>query len=66
MVVIRVLVLSNVFLANELQIDSLPQMVAGVYSDDGNAQLEATTQFRKLLSIGSTFVFPWRFFMFDK
>lgn len=35
-----------------LQIDSLPQMVAGVCSDDGNAQLEATTHFRKLLSIG--------------
>ena len=27
-------------------------MVAGVYSDDGAIQLEATTQFRKLLSIG--------------
>ncbi|CAO2839774.1 unnamed protein product [Amaranthus hypochondriacus] len=33
------------------KIDSLPQMVAGVYSDDGSAQLEATTYFRKLLSI---------------
>lgn len=28
------------------------QMVAGVWSDDGNRQLEATTDFRKLLSIG--------------
>lgn len=37
--------------AFDRKIDSLPQMVAGVYSDDGNAQLEATTQFRKLLSI---------------
>lgn len=27
-------------------------MVAGVWSNDGNLQLEATTQFRKLLSIG--------------
>lgn len=27
-------------------------MVAGVWSDDSNMQLEATTQFRKLLSIG--------------
>ena len=27
-------------------------MVAGVWSDEGNMQLEATTQFRKLLSIG--------------
>lgn len=33
------------------KIESLPQMVAGVCSDDGNAQLEATTHFRKLLSI---------------
>lgn len=32
-------------------------MVQGVYSDDPQAQLEATTQFRKLLSIGRyTFV----------
>ena len=29
----------------------LPPMVAGVMSDDANAQLEATTHFRKLLSI---------------
>jgi hypothetical protein len=28
-------------------------MVSGVYSDDNNTQLEATTQFRKLLSIGT-------------
>ncbi|XP_056687341.1 protein FAR1-RELATED SEQUENCE 5-like [Spinacia oleracea] len=32
-------------------IEGLPQMVSGVCSDDGNAQLEATTHFRKLLSI---------------
>lgn len=30
-------------------------MVAGVWSDNSNLQLEATTQFRKLLSIGTTF-----------
>lgn len=27
-------------------------MVSGVWSNDNNLQLEATTQFRKLLSIG--------------
>ncbi|XVF66160.1 hypothetical protein PTKIN_Ptkin10aG0012800 [Pterospermum kingtungense] len=32
-------------------LDSLPSMVAGVFSDNGAVQLEATTQFRKLLSI---------------
>lgn len=35
----------------EKKLESLPAMVAGVWSDDGNLQLEATTQFRKLLSI---------------
>ncbi|GMH02587.1 hypothetical protein Nepgr_004426 [Nepenthes gracilis] len=33
------------------KLDNLPSMVAGVYSDDPNAQLDATTHFRKLLSI---------------
>ena len=33
------------------KLERLPQMVAGVMSDDANAQLEATTHFRKLLSI---------------
>ncbi|KVH99803.1 Armadillo, partial [Cynara cardunculus var. scolymus] len=33
------------------KLESLPNMVAGVYSNDNNMQLEATTQFRKLLSI---------------
>ncbi|MFS7996245.1 putative importin-alpha, importin-beta-binding domain, armadillo-like helical [Helianthus anomalus] len=32
-------------------LENLPAMVAGVLSDDNNMQLEATTQFRKLLSI---------------
>ncbi|KAH7573503.1 hypothetical protein JRO89_XS03G0160900 [Xanthoceras sorbifolium] len=32
-------------------LESLPSMVAGVWSNDNNLQLEATTQFRKLLSI---------------
>jgi len=35
------------------QLESLPAMVAGVWSDDNSQQLEATTQFRKLLSIGN-------------
>ncbi|KAH8953121.1 hypothetical protein BDL97_08G006700 [Sphagnum fallax] len=33
------------------QLESLPAMVAGVYSEDAGTQLEAITQFRKLLSI---------------
>lgn len=36
-----------------LQLESLPAMVQGVWSDDPAAQLEATMQFRKLLSIGA-------------
>ncbi|KAI3815478.1 hypothetical protein L1987_15147 [Smallanthus sonchifolius] len=32
-------------------LENLPAMVAGVWSDDNNMQLEATTLFRKLLSI---------------
>lgn len=35
-----------------LQLKNLPQMVQGVHSEDYNTQLEATIQFRKLLSIG--------------
>ncbi|KAE8679928.1 Importin subunit alpha-2 [Hibiscus syriacus] len=34
-----------------LQLENIPSMVAGVWSDNGDDQLEATTQFRKLLSI---------------
>ncbi|XP_031266449.1 importin subunit alpha-1a-like [Pistacia vera] len=37
--------------AVEKKLEHLPAMVAGVWTDDGNLQLEATTQFRKLLSI---------------
>ncbi|KAJ6359621.1 hypothetical protein OIU77_003765 [Salix suchowensis] len=35
----------------EKKLESLPVMVQGVWSDDPSLQLEATTQFRKLLSI---------------
>ncbi|MED6211522.1 hypothetical protein PIB30_074509 [Stylosanthes scabra] len=35
----------------EKRLELLPTMVAGVYSSDNSLQLEATTQFRKLLSI---------------
>ncbi|XP_050117815.1 importin subunit alpha-2-like isoform X2 [Malus sylvestris] len=35
----------------EKKLESLPAMVAGVWSDDNSLQLESTTQFRKLLSI---------------
>ena len=41
---------SNAF--DLVQLESLPVMVEGVWSEDPQAQLEATTQFRKLLSIG--------------
>ncbi|KAJ6380399.1 hypothetical protein OIU76_016960 [Salix suchowensis] len=37
--------------ADEIELESLPVMVQGVWSDDPSLQLEATTQFRKLLSI---------------
>ncbi|KAL2345629.1 hypothetical protein Fmac_006914 [Flemingia macrophylla] len=36
---------------SEKKLDLLPAMVATVWSDDRNKQFEATTQFRKLLSI---------------
>ncbi|KAI0529368.1 importin subunit alpha-2 [Dendrobium catenatum] len=35
----------------EKKLESLPAMVSGVYSEESSLQLEATTQFRKLLSI---------------
>ncbi|KAK4743557.1 hypothetical protein SAY87_001558 [Trapa incisa] len=37
--------------ALDKKIEFLPSMVAGISTDDRNLQLEATTQFRKLLSI---------------
>ncbi|XP_050218228.1 importin subunit alpha-2 [Mercurialis annua] len=44
---------SNISASSDMEkkLESLPVMVAGVWSDDKNLQLEATTQFRKLLSI---------------
>ena len=41
------------FVVQFLQLESLPAMVAGMWSDDATLQLEATMQFRKLLSIGT-------------
>jgi hypothetical protein len=35
-----------------VQLDGLPALVQAVLSNEPNVQLEATTQFRKLLSIG--------------
>ncbi|KAJ0092139.1 hypothetical protein Patl1_24834 [Pistacia atlantica] len=40
----------------EKKLESIPSMVQGVSSDNPASQLEATTQFRKLLSIGVTCV----------
>ncbi|CAO2832151.1 unnamed protein product [Amaranthus hypochondriacus] len=37
--------------STDKKLESLPNMVAGVCSEDNQMQLEATTQFRKLLSI---------------
>lgn len=37
--------------AIEKKLESIPSMVQGVWSNDPNTQVEATTQFRKLLSI---------------
>lgn len=36
-------------------------MVQGVWSDDPTSQLEATTQFRKLLSIGKDIILSYYF-----
>jgi importin subunit alpha-1 len=44
-----------------MQLESLPEMVSGVWSEDKSLQLEATTHFRKLLSIGKTFMFEFGF-----
>ena len=35
-----------------LQLERLPYMVQGVWSENLEQQIDATTQFRKLLSIG--------------
>ncbi|KAH9730667.1 Importin subunit alpha-2 [Citrus sinensis] len=43
--------LTNSAALDNKKLESLPAMVAGVWSDDRNIQLDATTQFRKLLSI---------------
>lgn len=39
-----------------LQLERLPYMVQGVWSENLEQQIEATTQFRKLLSIGELYV----------
>lgn len=51
-----------------VQLEGLPAMVQAVQSDDSAVQLEATTQFRKLLSIGEVSIsslgtarFGWMF-----
>ncbi|KAK1354303.1 Importin subunit alpha [Heracleum sosnowskyi] len=43
--------LSSTAVQLEQRLESIPAMVAGVFSDDGNLRLEATAHFRKLLSI---------------
>ncbi|KAI5437508.1 Inositol monophosphatase 1 [Lathyrus oleraceus] len=45
---------SSIHSVVEKKLENLPSMVTGVWSDDNNLQLEATTQFRKLLSIERT------------
>lgn len=45
---------SSIHSVVEKKLENLPSMVTGVWSDDNDLQLEATTQFRKLLSIERT------------
>ncbi|KAG4115110.1 hypothetical protein ERO13_D12G074202v2 [Gossypium hirsutum] len=44
----------------EKKLENLPTMVAGVWADDNNMQLEATAQFRKLFSIGYNLITKYR------
>jgi importin subunit alpha-1 len=44
-----------------MQLESLPEMIGGVWSEDKSLQLEATTHFRKLLSIGKIFMIEFAF-----
>ena len=39
-------------ITHALQLERLPYMVQGVWSENLEQQIDATTQFRKLLSIG--------------
>ena len=50
---LSLLLLLVTYVVQFLQLESLPAMVAGMWSDDATLQLEATMQFRKLLSIGT-------------
>ncbi|KAL5070146.1 hypothetical protein RYX36_021033 [Vicia faba] len=43
--------LFHVYVYILLQLEHLPVLVTGIWTDDNNMQFEATTQFRKLLSI---------------
>jgi len=56
-----------------LQLEHLPAMVAGIWTNDNNMQFETTTQFRKMLSIGKILVYAicfsfwfWMWIVFDK
>lgn len=46
-----------------MQLESLPEMIGGVWSEDKSLQLEATTHFRKLLSIGKIFMIEFGFWL---
>lgn len=45
-------------IAHALQLERLPYMVQGVWSENLEQQIDATTQFRKLLSIGMNIAAP--------
>ncbi|KAJ8535727.1 hypothetical protein K7X08_023447 [Anisodus acutangulus] len=42
---------STVVVSQLDKLETLPEMIVGVWSDDNSMQLECTTEFRKLLSI---------------